>query len=272
MKLTSKVRLNNGIEMPYLGLGVYQIRPGEAERVFRWAIDIGYRLFDTASLYGNEKEVGAAVSLSTINRNEFFITSKLWNSDHGYQKAISAFDKSMDKFNLDYIDLYLIHWPVTTLRLESWAALESLLETGRVKSIGVSNFMVNHLEELLDNCSVIPSVNQIEFHPWLYNETLLEYCKQKKIQLQAYSPLTKGRYLGEETLNWIGEKYKKSPAQILIRWCLEHQISTIPKSANKQHLHENADVFNFSLAEEDMEKLNLLNIDSPVTWDPRQIP
>ena len=270
--MSSKIRLNNGVEMPYVGLGVYQIRPNQAEQVFQWAIDIGYRLFDTAAFYGNEKEVGRAVETSSVERREFFVTSKLWNSDHGYEKALLAFDKSMERFGLDYIDLYLIHWPVTTLRLKSWAALESLMETERVKAIGVSNFMMNHLEELLHQCSIIPAVNQIEFHPWLFNKDFLYYCRENNIQIQAYSPLTKGKYLGDKTLNMIGEKYKKSSSQILIRWCLEHQISTIPKSADRQHLQENMDVFDFTLSEEDMMKLNQLNIDSPVTWDPRRIP
>ncbi len=272
MKITSKVLLNNGREIPYLGLGVYQIRPSQANQVFQWAIDMGYRLFDTASLYGNEKEVGKAISTSTISRCEFFITSKLWNSDQGYKNALSAFEKSMDRFGLDYIDLYLIHWPVANLRLESWDALESLLETERVKAIGVSNYMINHLEELLRKCSVIPAINQVEFHPWLYNKALLKYCEDNQIQLQAYSPLTKGQKLGDKTLKEIGDKYGKSPSQILIRWCLQHNVPTIPKSADKQHLEQNINVFDFNLSHKDMEKLDLLNQDYSVTWDPRDYP
>ncbi len=258
--------------MPYLGLGVYQIRPREADRVFQWAIDLGYRLFDTATFYGNEKEVGKAISTSTFNRKEFFITSKLWNSDQGYKKALTAFDKSMDRFGLDYIDLYLIHWPVTNLRLKSWTALESLLETERVKGIGVSNFMINHLEELLVTCSIIPLVNQVEFHPWLYNRNLLKYCEDNQIQLQAYSPLTKGQKLGDKTLKEIGKKHGKSPPQILIRWCLQHNVPTIPKSADKKHLKQNADVFNFDLSKDDMDRLDSLRKGESITWDPRGIP
>ncbi len=272
MEFSSKVQLNNGTKMPYLGLGVYLIRPEEADRVFEWAIDIGYRLFDTAAFYGNEREVGKAVATSTVDRKELFVTSKLWNSDHGYEKALNAFDKSMDQFGLDYIDLYLIHWPVTNLRLKSWAALESLLETERVKAIGVSNFVIRHLEELLGTCSIIPAVNQVEFHPWWYNKDLLEYCKEKNIQLQAYSPLTKGKYLGNKTLHEIGEKYGKSPAQILIRWCLQHNVPTIPKSATKDHLQQNADVFDFTLSTNDLETIDMLNEDTSITWDPRGIP
>jgi diketogulonate reductase-like aldo/keto reductase len=272
LKFTSKVQLNNGDEMPFLGLGVYLISPKEADYVFQWAIDIGYRLFDTAAFYGNEKEVGKAVNASTINRKEFFVTSKLWNSDHGFKKAITAFDKSMVRFDLDYIDLYLIHWPVTDLRLESWVALESLIETERVKAIGVSNFMINHLEELLDNCSIIPVVNQVEFHPWMFNKVLLKYCKEKKIHLQAYSPLTKGKRLGNPTLKVISEKYEKSPAQVLIRWCLQHEVSTIPKSAKKEHLQQNANIFDFGIGPEDMKKLDLLDEGASITWDPRGIP
>ena len=272
MNISSKVRLNNGRKMPVLGLGVYQIRPNQAKQVFQWAIDMGYRLFDTASLYGNEKEVGQAILKSTVTRSEFFITSKLWNTDQGYNNALSAFENSMDQFGLDYIDLYLIHWPVTNLRLESWTALESLVETERVKAVGVSNYMINHLEELLQKCSVIPVINQVEFHPWLYNKALLKYCEENRIQLQAYSPLTKGQKLRDKKLKEIGDKYGKSPSQILIRWCLQHNVPTIPKSANKQHLEQNINVFDFHLTLKDMMKLDLMNQDYSVTWDPRDYP
>jgi diketogulonate reductase-like aldo/keto reductase len=272
MDFSSNVKLNDGREMPLLGLGVYLIHSNIAEEVFDKAIDLGYRLFDTASFYGNEKEVGEAVSRSSIPRKEFFVTTKLWNSDHGYKKAVNAFDRSMELLGLDYVDLYLIHWPVANLRMDSWKALESLLETERVKTIGVSNYMVHHLDELLQKSEIVPAVNQVEFHPWLYRKELRAYCKEKGIQFQAYSPLTKGQKLQNRTLKDIGDKYGKSTAQILIRWCLQHNISTIPKSGNLKHLQENMNVFDFTLTQHDMETINSLDQGHSVTWDPRDQP
>jgi len=270
--ISSRVTLNNGIKMPYLGLGVYLIHSNIAIEIFNRALDLGYRLFDTAAFYGNEAEVGKAIINSDIPRKEIFITTKLWNSDHGFDKALKAFDKSFELIGLDYIDLYLIHWPVNGLRKESWKALEEIYGTGRVKAIGVSNYMIYHLEELLDYCEIVPAINQVEFHPWLYRKELLEYCRENKIQLEAYSPLTKGNKLNDPTLTEIAHKYNKSPAQVLIRWCLEHEVIAIPKSSNRQRLRENADVFDFSISKDDMLVLDSVKDEYVSSWDPRTQP
>ncbi|MHA1972287.1 MAG: aldo/keto reductase [Candidatus Hodarchaeales archaeon] len=272
IELSSKVALNNGIKMPYLGLGVYLIQRDRANEVFNWAIDLGYRLFDTAAFYGNEAEVGKAIRESSIPRKDLFITTKLWNSDHGFNRAIKAFEKSFKLIGLEYIDLYLIHWPVGNLRKDSWKALEEIYTTGQVKAIGVSNYMKSHLEELLDYCEVVPAINQVEFHPWLYREDLLEFCKENQIQLEAYSPLTKGQRLNDPILRDMAKKYGKTPAQILIRWCLEHKIVTIPKSSNRQRLQENIEVFDFSLSQEDMKILDSIKEEYVSSWDSRTQP
>ncbi|MHA2052588.1 MAG: aldo/keto reductase [Candidatus Hodarchaeales archaeon] len=273
MDINSRVKLNNGVSIPYLGLGVYTLKPSVAVPTINWAINLGYRLIDTASLYGNEREVGEAIiAASDIPRKEFYVTTKLWNKDHGFEKALAAFDHSLKIMGLDYIDLYLIHWPIPKRRLESWKALESLLETGKVKSIGVSNYMIPHLEELLNQCNITPVINQIEYHPWLYRKELQEYCRSKNIRVQAYSPLTKGRKLNDPILLSIAAKYSKSPAQILIRWCLEHDTSTIPMSSSQDHLKENTEVFDFSLLKEDMSTLDQLDQGYVVSWDPRDYP
>lgn len=272
MNQMSEVVLNNGTKMPILGLGVYQIAPSTALPVFQWALSLGYRLFDTASLYGNEEEVGKTIRNSSIPRNEFFITTKLWNEDHGTEKAVQAFERSLEQTGLDYIDLYLIHWPVTDLRLDTWRVLESLLDTERVKAIGVSNYMIPHLEELIQECNITPAVNQVEFHPWLFQKDLLNYCEKNSIQLEAYSPLVKGKKLDEPVLINIAAKHAKTTAQVLIRWCIEHDVVVIPKSDNQKHLRENIDVFDFKLSADDMQILDNLEQGFVVSWDPRNFP
>ena len=274
MDINSRVKLNNGESIPILGLGTYTVKPSVAVPIFKYALDLGYRLIDTASLYGNEREVGKAITASDVNlpRKDVYVTTKLWNTDHGFEKAISAFEHSLDIMGLDYIDLYLIHWPVTTLRLDSWKALESLVETEKVKSIGVSNYMITHLEELLEQCNIVPVINQIEYHPWLFRQDLQEYCNQNNIRIQAYSPLTKGRKLNDPLLLDIASKYSKSPAQILIRWCLEHDTITIPMSSSHEHLRENTEVFDFILSKDDVSLLDQLNQGYVVSWDPRDHP
>jgi diketogulonate reductase-like aldo/keto reductase len=272
LDINSRVKLNNGESIPYLGLGVYTIKPSVAVPIINWALNLGYRLIDTARLYGNEREVGEAVRTSAIPRKDIFVTTKLWNTDHGFNKAIEAFESSLDIMGLDYIDLYLIHWPVPKHRLDSWKALESLLETEKVKSIGVSNYMISHLEELLEQCDIVPVINQIEYHPWLYRKDLQEYCSGKNIRIEAYSPLTKGRKLSDPYLLDVASKYSKSTSQILIRWCLEHDVITIPMSSSQEHLKENTEVFDFSLSKEDISSLDSLDQGYVVSWDPRDTP
>lgn len=240
----TKVKLNNGVEMPILGLGTSQINNGkEAEGAVLYALKTGYRLIDTAKIYGNEQSVGKAINKSGISREEVFITTKLWNSDHGYESAIAACQRSLKRLGLSYIDLYLIHWPVTGLRNETWKAMETLLEEEKCRAIGVSNYMSWHLEEILNSSSTIPAVNQVEFSPYLYQKDLLEFCCSHGIQLEAYSPLTRGLKLSDPKLVSMARKYHKSTAQILIRWVLQQGIVAIPKSSKEANIHDNVSVF-----------------------------
>ncbi|MFX1255387.1 MAG: aldo/keto reductase [Promethearchaeota archaeon] len=268
MDLNSKIKLNNDVEIPFLGLGTYLITGKKVKEVVHYALEIGYRHFDTAKFYGNEKELGEAIRDSSIPKEDIFITTKLWNSDHGYDSTLKAFDRSLQQLGLGYVDLYLIHWPVTRLRLESWRAMEKILDEGKCRAIGVSNYTIDHLQELLDHSPVVPTVNQVEFHPWLYQKELVDYCRSHNIVLEAYSPLTKGRRLTDPQLARLSMKYARSPAQILIRWCLQHEIVVIPKSSNKRRIFENANVFDFDMLPEDMNLLDSFNRNFHVTWDP----
>lgn len=271
--IDSKVELNNGVQIPYLGLGVYLISSGNiAQDVIHKAFDIGYRHIDTAKFYDNEPDVGKAVRESKLPREKIFVTTKLWNSDHGYDRSIKAFHESLQRLGLNEVDLYLIHWPVEELRHESWRALETLLEEQKCRAIGVSNYTIRHLNELLQKCRHIPSVNQVEFSPFLYQRELLDFCKHNKIQLEAYSPLIRGKKFRHNTIRSISSKYQKTPAQIFLRWALQHDVIIIPKSANAERLQENADIFNFSIEQEDMDLLDSLNENFRVSWDPTNIP
>ena len=273
MDINTKVTLNNGIEMPLLGLGTYMTRSGrETENVVLWALDAGYRLIDTASLYENERFIGKALKKSGVPREEVFVTTKLWNDDHGYGRALAAFQESLGKLGLDYIDLYLIHWPVERLRGDSWRALETVLADGKCRAIGVSNYTIGHLEELLESSSTVPAVNQVEFSPYLFQRDLLDFCRAHNIQLDAYSPLTRGRRLGDRKLAHIAERYGKSPAQVLIRWALQHEVVVIPKSSRMDRIQENTGVFDFSISPEDMERLDSFDEDLHTDWDPTGAP
>ena len=272
INFSTKVKLNNGVEMPILGLGTWQITSGkEAEGAVLNALKAGYRLIDTAEIYGNEESVGKALNKSGIPREEVFITTKLWNSEHGYESAIAACGRSLKRLGLSYIDLYLIHWPVTGLRNETWKAMETLLEEGKCRAIGVSNYMIRHLEEILDNSPTIPAVNQVEFSPYLYQKDLLEFCCSHGIQLESYSPLTRGLKLGDPRLVSIARKYHKSTAQILLRWVLQQGIVAVPKSSKEKHIHDNANVFDFTLSPEDMSVLGSLNENLRIGWDPSTV-
>jgi diketogulonate reductase-like aldo/keto reductase len=269
LRIDTKVKLNNGVQMPIFGLGTFQTRSGRETRdAVLHALKVGYRHIDTASMYGNEEDVGAAIKESGIRREEIFVTTKLWNSDHGYDSALAAFEKSSRRLDLSYVDLYLIHWPVQRLRNETWRALETLLKERKCRAIGVSNYMIRHLEELLENSSTVPAVNQVEFSPYLYQKDLLEFCRKNGIQLEAYSPLTKGHKLSDPKLAALASKYSRSPAQILIRWALQHQIVVIPKSSKGERITENADVFDFAISSEDMRALDLFDQGLRTSWDP----
>ncbi len=272
LTLSTTLSLNNGVAMPLLGLGVYQAHGQTCVNAVTWALEAGYRHIDTARFYGNEREVGQAVRAfverSGLPREEIFVTTKLWNDDHGYERALAAFDRSQERLGLGAVDLYLIHWPVTDQRRESWRALETLYTEGRVRAIGVSNYTIQHLQELLDYAKIVPVVNQVEFHPWLYQQELLDFCAAHGIALEAYSPLTKGERLRDPQLAEIAHKYGKTPAQILIRWVLQHGVGVIPKSAHPQRIRENADVYDFEISEEDMCRLDAFDACYHCTWDP----
>ncbi|MBW6490679.1 MAG: aldo/keto reductase [Lentimicrobium sp.] len=264
-------KLNNGITIPAVGLGVYQLPPGQkSQKLIDNALKNGYRHIDTAAIYRNEETVGDAIRSSLIPRNQIFVTTKLWNSDHGYDHALRAFDKSLERLKLDYIDLFLIHWPVQGKRKETWKALEKLYKDGKVKAIGVSNYMKHHLEELLGYADVAPAVNQIELHPYVFasrSETI-DFCRASGILPVAYSPLTKGIKLTEPVLIKTAAKYRKSTAQLLIRWALQQGFCTIPKSATLSRVIENNNVFDFEISENDMETLNKLDENLVTGWDP----
>ena len=272
LSLESTAELNNGVKIPLLGLGTYLATGETCYRAIRHAIKIGYRHIDTAAMYNNEIEIGNAIRDCEEPREEIFVTTKLWNSDHGYKKAKAAFEASLDRLGLEYVDLYLIHWPVQGLRMESWKALEELYKEGKCKSIGVSNYMKWHIDELLKEAKVVPVVNQIEFSPYLYLKELQDYCMEKKIWIQAYSPLTKGRMLNDPPLVEIGKKYDRSSAQILIRWCLQRDTIVLPKSANQNNITENMEIYDFEISKEDMKTLDNFHRNMRTTWDPTNEP
>ncbi|WP_051081184.1 aldo/keto reductase [Salsuginibacillus kocurii] len=246
--------------MPQLGLGVYKAEEGnEVEEAVQAAIESGYRSIDTASFYGNEKGVGKAIEASGLPRKDVFLTTKLWNDDHGYEQTLKAFEKSRLQLSVDYIDLYLLHWPVPNKFEESWKALEKLYQEGFVRAIGVSNFHQSHLEQLSQTMQIKPMVNQVEFHPLLFQEELLEYCRMRDIQLQSWRPLTRGHLLEEPIIRKLAEKYEKTPAQIVLRWHIEQGVATIPKSVTPARIHSNADIFDFRLESEDIIAINQLN-------------
>jgi diketogulonate reductase-like aldo/keto reductase len=261
--------LNNGAEMPWLGFGVWRMRPGEeTENAVRVALETGYRSLDTAAAYRNEANVGRAVRASGIPREELFITTKVWNADQGYQETLRAFDDSRKQLGTDYIDLYLIHWPVAGRYRDTWRALEKLYAEALVRAIGVSNFHVHHLEDLLAGADIIPAVNQVEFHPFLTQNELRKYCSEREIQFEAWSPLAEGRALTHPTIVEVAKKYERTPAQALIRWDLQHRVVTIPKSSHAHRIAQNAAVFDFELADADMRLIDSLNRDERVGPDP----
>jgi diketogulonate reductase-like aldo/keto reductase len=261
LSLDSRARLNNGIEIAYLGLGVYQSPPGKVtQRAVRYALDIGYRHIDTAQIYGNEEDVGYAVRESGIKRDDVFITTKVWNSYQGYDSTLQACEQSLRRLGMTYVDLYLIHWPVQGMSLDTWRAMVKLLHTGKARAVGVSNYSIQELQEILQNTDVVPAVNQVEFHPFLYQKHLLSFCEKNSIQLEAYSPLTRGYRLNHPTVTTVAKKYNnKTPAQVLIRWSLQHGLVVIPKSIHEDRIRENSQVFDFQLAPEDMKLLDSLN-------------
>ncbi|MDV7766916.1 aldo/keto reductase [Peribacillus sp. CSMR9] len=254
------ITLHNGVQMPQLGFGVFKVKNGnETVESVKKAIEVGYCAIDTAAIYGNEEGVGQAIRECGVPREKLFITSKVWNTEQGYESTLKAFDDSLNRLGLEYLDLYLIHWPGKDKYLETWKALEKLYKDGKVKSIGVSNFHVHHLENLLANSEVKPVVNQIELHPLLTQVEIREYCAKHEIKVESWSPLGRGNLLEEPTINHIAKKHGKSSAQVLIRWHLQNDLVVIPKSITPSRIEENAQVFDFSLSLNEMNQIDALN-------------
>ena len=258
--MDNTVFLNTNREMPLLGLGVYKATgENEAENAIISAVESGYRLIDTASVYKNEENVGRGIASCGIPRNELFITTKVWNTAQRLGDIQGAFERSLDRLKLDYVDLYLIHWPVPGCYLSTWKVLEEIQKSGRALSIGVSNFEIRHLEELEANSGIIPAVNQIECHPLCYPKELIDYCQDKGIQVQAYAPLARGAYLGNDVMCVLGTKYAHTPAQIGLRWATQKGISVIPKSVHPDRIRSNGNIFDFTIEQEDMDLIDTLN-------------
>lgn len=257
-----RLKLYNGIEIPEIGFGTWHIKD-EKELVFsiKTAVENGYTHIDTASKYKNEELIGNTIEKYNIPRENLFITSKLWNEDKGYDNTIKAFQETLDRLKTDYLDLYLIHWPMTAdnweeLNAETWRAFEYLYKMGKVKAIGVSNFMIQHMESLRKTANILPMVDQIEFHPGMMQKEILEYCRNNNIVVEAWSPLGSGRMLDNEDLKRIADKYKKSVAQICVKWCVQNNVIPLPKSTHLERIKDNIDIYDFIISDEDMEYIN----------------
>jgi diketogulonate reductase-like aldo/keto reductase len=260
LTLDSSITLNNRIQVPRMGLGVYQIGPGKATvRAVKYALEIGYRHIDTAKIYGNESDVGKALEESDVQREHVFITTKVWNSDQGFDSTLRAFEGSLRRLGLSYVDLYLVHWPVQGKIVETWKAMIKILKIGKANAIGVSNYSIGDMKETIQNSNDLPAINQVEFHPFLHQKELLQFCKSNSIQLEAYSPLTRGKRLNHPVLLGIAKEYGKTPAQILIRWSLQKDLVVIPKSSHEERILENSQVFDFHIHQKDMDLLDSLN-------------
>ncbi|EST56664.1 glyoxal reductase [Brevibacillus panacihumi W25] len=271
--LQATTTLSNGVKMPWFGLGVFKVEEGpELVNAVQTAIRHGYRSIDTAAIYGNEEGVGEGIRQGLkeagIKREELFVTSKVWNADLGYESTRKAFELSLKKLGLEYLDLYLIHWPVAGKYKEAWRALEQLYKEGRIKAIGVSNFQIHHLQDLMQEAEIKPMINQVEFHPRLTQTELRAFCKEQGIQVEAWSPLMQGQLLDHPVLKEIADRHHKSIAQVILRWDLQHGVVTIPKSTKEQRIKENADIFDFELTAEDMQLIDAMNENLRVGPDP----
>lgn len=259
------IKLNDGNTIPPIGFGTYKATEQEGIESVKQALENGYRLLDGAARYENEEAVGKGIKESGVSREDVFITTKVWREHLGYEETKKAFYTSLKQLGLDYIDLYLIHWPANyknfgdnwkKVNADTWRALEDLQEEGKIKSIGVSNFLVEHLDALLETARVIPAINQIEFHPGYWQQEVKEYCDKKNIIVEAWSPLARGRVFNNELLQKIAEKHHKSIPQICLRWCLQHHVIPIPKSTTVDRIIDNIDIFNFELSEREMLEIN----------------
>ncbi|MDD9782734.1 MULTISPECIES: aldo/keto reductase [Priestia] len=271
--LQDTVTLHNGVKMPWLGLGVFKVEEGpELVNAVKTAIVKGYRSIDTAAIYGNEEGVGEGIRQGLkeagLSREDIFVTSKVWNADLGYEETLAAYETSLQKLGLEYLDLYLIHWPVEGKYKEAWKALETLYKEEKVRAVGVSNFQIHHLEDLMKDGDVKPVINQVEYHPRLTQKELHAFCQKHDIQLEAWSPLMQGELLDNDVLKGIAEKHGKSVAQIILRWDLQNGVVTIPKSTKEHRIVENSSLFDFELDAEDVSKINELNQNHRVGPDP----
>ena len=262
--------LSNGVKIPSIGFGTYKSGDDEeTAKIIKNALNLGYKMIDTASFYNNEVGIGNGIKESGIDRKDIFLVTKLWNDDHGYDNTIEAFNKSLNNLQVDYIDLYLIHWP-NKLNAETWRAFEHLYETGKVKAIGVCNFKVEHLEELKKTAKIMPMVNQVEIHPFSTKNNIINYCKDNNIKVVAWSPISRGRVLSNELMIDLSQKYKKSIVQIVLRWHMQKGVIPIPKSSNENRIKENIDIFDFEISSEDMKAIDSLDegYDMSVTTPP----
>lgn len=269
ISIQTKTELKNGVKMPLFGLGVFMMSDGkEVKEAVKHALKVGYRSIDTAAIYHNEIGVGQAILESNVDRSEIFLTTKLWNTDQGFDSTLKAFDASLKKLNTDYLDLYLVHWPVKDKFVDTYKALERLYKENRVKAIGVSNFLIPQLKELLQNCEITPMVNQVEFHPLLQQNELQIFCHETNIKIEAWRPIIKGQIFDVKELELLAKKYNKSIPQIALRWEIQKGIIVIPKSVNKNRIEENATIFDFELSEEDIKFIDDLNQDKRTGPDP----
>ena len=258
--------LNNGVKVPCIAFGTYKAAEGNSADIIAAAIDEGYRYFDTASFYETEEYLAEAIQKSGLPREDFFIATKLWKEEMGYEETLAAFERSSKRLNTDYIDLYLIHWPKPThdyedwkqLNIDTWKALEKLYKEGKVRAIGVSNFLPHHLDNIFENCEIKPMVDQIEYHPGYTQEATVQYCKQHDILVQAWSPIARGRILQDVTLIEMAEKYSVSVAKLALRFCIQNEVLPLPKASSKERMRENMDLFDFEISDEDMKRLNTL--------------
>jgi diketogulonate reductase-like aldo/keto reductase len=270
---TTRIALATGAQIPQIGFGVYDAPPGPTTRdAVIAALELGYRHIDTARIYGNEGDVADAVRASSVPRSEIFVTTKLWNDDHGYDEALRAFDKSLGRLGMEYVDLYLVHWPVQGKRRDSWRAMERVFADGRAKAIGVSNYLVPHLREVLGDAKVRPHVNQIELSPFLQRRYTVALCKEEGIVVEAYSPLTRGKKLDDPVVGEVARAVKRTPAQVLLRWGIQHGFVVLPKSVRRPRIAENAAVFDFALDAAQMARLDGLEEGLKMNWDPEGAP
>ena len=268
--LADVVKMQNGVDIPWMGAGVFKVDNTITAQVVMDAIDEGYRLIDTAAAYANEAGVGDGIRQSRVKREEIFVTTKLANHQQGYDSTLTSFDESLRQMGLDYVDLYLIHWPIPSKDkyIETWRAFEQIYKSGRTRAIGVSNFKEEHLQRVIDTCEIVPMLNQVEYHPYLVQDELAQYMRKHNILLQAWSPLAKGQALSDPEIISIAQKHKKAPVQVVLRWAMQKGILVIPKTTSKARMADNANIFDFALSEEDIFAIDARNSSTRTGPDP----